>query len=285
MSDLFDPTAFDTRVLNPTRPTFNTPEEYEQQRLAKEQEIEARYQNMRHAPLGPLPTWSFSSLSVFEQCPYRSKLSKIDRIPEPSGAAAERGSRIHLEIEEFIQGNSTDLSKDARKHFEHLIYEMRAEYEAGKVRIEEDWGFTKEWEPVADWEDPRLWTKAKLDVFYRTSPESASVKDWKTGRKFGNEIKHAQQLQLYIIAAFLRYPELEIVHGEMVYLDKGEKLEAVYTREEAMLFVDSWTRRGLKMTTATEFNPKPSFEACRWCPHGKIQDGADAPVCPFAYAE
>ena len=83
----------------------------------------------------------------------------------------------------------------------------------------------------------------------------------------------------------MRYPELEFVKGEMVYLDKNDQLLAEYTRAEAMEFVDVWNKRGLEITTATEFVPNPSEYNCRWCPHGKIQEGRDKPACPHAYKE
>jgi len=83
----------------------------------------------------------------------------------------------------------------------------------------------------------------------------------------------------------MRYPDLEFVHGEMVYVDKNDRLQGNYTREEAMEFIDPCERRAYRMTTATEFPPTPSESACRWCPHGKIQEGHDKPFCPHAFKE
>ena len=203
-------------------------------------------------------------------------------MPDPSGPAAERGSRIHLDIENFIQGETDTLCKEASKHFKDLIFRLRDEYENGVVEIEGDWGFDRDW-GVTGWNDDNVWARIKLDAIEHESPTSARVIDWKSGRKFGNEMKHAQQLQLYTIAAFLRYPELEFVKGEMIYLDKNDNLPAEYSREEAMAFIDTWNRRGHHMTTTTQFDPTPSEHACRWCPHAKVQEGFDKPACPHAY--
>ena len=45
--------------------------------------------------LGPVRAWSFSSLQVFEECPYRTYISRVKKIREPQGEAAARGERIH----------------------------------------------------------------------------------------------------------------------------------------------------------------------------------------------
>ena len=51
-----------------------------------------------------LPTWSFSALKTFEQCPYRSYLQKIKKIPEPQHPAAKRGTDIHNQAEDYVKG-------------------------------------------------------------------------------------------------------------------------------------------------------------------------------------
>ena len=43
-----------------------------------------------------LPSWSFSSLMVFETCPYRTKLERLDKVPDNTPRpAADRGTQIH----------------------------------------------------------------------------------------------------------------------------------------------------------------------------------------------
>jgi hypothetical protein len=103
-----------------------------------------------------------------------------------------------------------------------------------------------------------------------------------TGRKFGNELKHNQQGMGYAIAAFARYPELEFVEVQFAYLDKFDELRGSYTRQQAELLRPMLEERADKMTTCTDFEPKPSFHACRWCPHAKVQEGRDEPACKWA---
>ena len=59
--------------------------------------------------LGLTPQWSFSALKVFEECPYRTYISRVKRIAEPSSPAADRGSAIHQEAEDYVSGKLGEM--------------------------------------------------------------------------------------------------------------------------------------------------------------------------------
>ena len=48
--------------------------------------------------------WSYSKLSLYKKCPHAFKLRYIDKVRTPTGAAAERGIKMHEDIENYIQG-------------------------------------------------------------------------------------------------------------------------------------------------------------------------------------
>ena len=58
---------------------------------------------------GLVPAWSYSTLKTFEECPYRIYISKVRKVREPSGPAAERGSKILQEAEDFGNGKLTEV--------------------------------------------------------------------------------------------------------------------------------------------------------------------------------
>ena len=246
---------------------------------AKEQAVV----DLRTAPLGPVPQWSMSRLFDFESCPHAVYLTKVCKAPNPSGPAAERGTQIHNHIESYIQGEHADVIKEMQG-FIKLIDLLREEYAEARVEVEGDWAFDRQWN-VTGWSAPDCWARMKLDAIHFESPSSAVVIDWKTGRKFGNELKHNQQGMGYAIAAFCRYPELEYVGVKFAYLDKNDELRGGYTRAQAALLRPGLTHRADLMTTATSFEPQPSFHACRWCPHAKVQEGFDEPACKWAHEQ
>lgn len=212
---------------------------------------------------GLVKTWSASSLRKFEQCPYAIYLGRVEKIPEVSGPAADRGTRIHDLAEQYIRGEIEELPKELKK-FESRFRDVRAAFEEGRVQCEENWGFTIDWEPC-EWVGPTTWCRMKLDCIEFESPTSAIARDWKTGRKFGNEIVHRQQEMIYAIGTFMRYPNLEFLRTEFWYLDHAEDTQGTYTRAEAMALMPRLKHRAIQMTSAIEFPAKPSVHNCRWC--------------------
>jgi hypothetical protein len=186
--------------------------------------------------------------------------------------AANRGTMVHDACEAFVKGEG-DLIKEMTK-FADYFTDLKVEYEAGDVTVEEDWGFNQDWYSTG-WFDKDVWCRMKLDNFRVTARNddgsivAGIATDYKTGKKFGNEVSHSQQGQLYAIGALMRYPTLELVDVEFKYLDHGlTSKKKQYTREKAMKFLPSWQARAKKLTSDREFKPKPNKINCKWCPFG-----------------
>jgi len=226
--------------------------------------------------LGLVPAWSHSALKVFESCAYKTYLAKVKRIKEDFGPAAARGTEIHQQAEDYVNGTLAEFP-DSLKKFEKAFKEMKELYASAKVELEGDWGFTRQWESCG-WMAPDVWARIKLDALVHETETSARVIDYKTGKQFGNEISHSQQALTYAIGTFFRYPNIEIVKAEIWYLDHGTTSKQVYTRDEAMVFMPKLHERATAMTTATKFPPNPSNVACRWCSFGK----GEMPYCEWS---
>ena len=123
-------------------------------------------------------SWSYSRLLDFESCPYKAKLKIIDKIPEPERPlppgktehANDRGTRIHLECENFVQGKGPFPAE--MKHFEAELKSIQARYKKGHVALEGEWGFDRNWQPV-DWKI--AWLRVKLDVSVMLTQQHALV--------------------------------------------------------------------------------------------------------------
>ena len=212
---------------------------------------------------GLIPAWSHSTLKTFETCAYRSYIAKVKKIQEDFGPAAARGSDIHEKAEHYVNGTLGEFPQELKK-FESQFKTLRQLFIEAKVELEGEWGFTVDWEPCG-WLEPVTWARIKLDAMVHETETSARVIDYKTGKKFGNEISHSQQALTYAIGSFFRYPELQHVQTELWYLDQNETTIQAYTRDEAMLFMPKLHQRAVAMTTATSFPPNPSNYNCKWC--------------------
>ena len=85
---------------------------------------------------------SYSALKVFEECPYRSYIQRGKKVPEPSSPAADRGTQIHQEAEDYVKGELGELP-DSLKKFKDDFEELRNLYAEAQVELEGEWGFTK----------------------------------------------------------------------------------------------------------------------------------------------
>ena len=219
-----------------------------------------------------ITAWSFSRLKDFEKCPLQAYLKYCEKLPTDhmDRVAGDRGTQIHLEAELFVKDKGPFT--DNLKKFADYFSVVKDEYDAGTVTLEEEWAFNRDWE-ITDWFAEDAWCRMKLDNMRITGyendlPVTATPTDYKTGKKFGNEVSHGQQGQLYAVGTFLRVPSLEHVDVEFLYLDHGQTTKRGYTREKAMKFLPNWTERALKMTEATDYPPKPNKITCMWCPFG-----------------
>lgn len=219
-----------------------------------------------------IKTWSFSRLAEFEKCKFRAKLLFIDKIREPERPlppgklehANDRGTRVHEAAELFVQSPQGVELLPELAEFREEFEALRALYSEGKVGLEGEWGYDEGWQPVG-WMSSDVWARVKLDALVMLEPDHAVVIDYKTGRKHGNEIKHADQMALYQLATFMRYPDVQKVTVELWYVDQNDMTRQVYTRDQGLRHLKNYNKRGLAMTTCEDFPPNPNDYSCRWC--------------------
>ncbi len=224
-----------------------------------------------------ISSWSHSKLGDFEKCKFLAWLKHDQKIPEPERPlppgktehANDRGTRIHQACEDYVNGKADAQIKEMAKfaaEFEHL----RHLYLSGIVSLEGEWAVDQNWVPT-DWRTG--WHRSKVDAIVLPDKYSAIVIDYKSGKRFGNEIKHAEQTQLYALNAVLRYPEIEEVTTELWYLDVDELTRATYTRAQILRFKPGFDKRGTALTTCTSFPPNPNVYSCQWCQYGPWNGG------------
>lgn len=226
--------------------------------------------------MATMRSWSHSKLGDFQKCKQMTYLKHIERIPEPERPlppgktehANDRGTRVHDSCEMYVSGQSDFLAPEAEKHFGIQLDLMRHFFELGMVSLEGEWGMSQEWEPQ-EWS--KAWLRLKLDAMVMIDPTHAIVIDYKTGRKFGNEVKHAEQLQLYQLVTFLRYPKLEKVTAELWYLDQNEVTSQTYSRDQGLRFRSNFHNQGMKITTNEVWPPNPNMHSCKWCPYNQTE--------------
>lgn len=219
-----------------------------------------------------------SRLVDYESCPLKAKLKFIDKIPEPERPlppgktehANDRGTRIHEECEAFVN-NTGPFPIEARR-FKDELERLQKLFKDGKVSMEGEWGFDRDW-CVVEW--VRAWLRMKLDALVFITPKHALIVDNKTGASFGNQIKHGEQTQLYALATCLKYPAIEFVTTELWYLDQDELVRNEFSRDQALRFYKPFDKRLKAMTDATVFPTRPNPISCKFCPYHPVRGTGD----------
>ena len=246
---------------------------------------------------------SFSRLDVYETCPKRAQLQYCKKIPEiPRGEPHkrcpksmesgelewhnDRGTRLHESMDKYIRGIKADYAPEL-KDLDIEMTNTRAAYEQGTVQTEQMWCYKGDWEPTAwnDWDNINM--RVKTDIFQviegtMVEPIVAVVVDLKSGKIFGNEGKHAQQLQLYALGAFKKYPTLDKVYVEVWYSDHDKIKTVEYTRRQSLSFQGDWDDRFETAKADVIFESRPSDNNCKWCPYKATEDGGTG-HCEDAY--
>jgi CRISPR/Cas system-associated exonuclease Cas4 (RecB family) len=149
----------------------------------------------------------------------------------------------------------------------------------GTCTVEEEWAFTSDLQQT-EWLAPDCWLRVKCDVVVHHDDGALTIEDLKTGKRWGNEVKHLHQGQLYAFAGFVRYPSVTDILVVFRYPDqKHQVIEKHYDRDKAFQQVIKHIQSGTEMTTAREFPPKPNAQNCKFCDYGSLNGTGE---CPFA---
>lgn len=204
--------------------------------------------------------WSYSSLSMYEECPAKWKYAYVDKLPQPTSAAMERGTALHKLCEDVLNGAEAvppELDKIAP-----LLVRLKAR----EAQAEKAWRLNPQWQPVPS----GSWVLAIVDVHFMVD-DALHIYDFKSGHPYPS---HTKQLELYALIGLATYPQAQRVECGAIYIDSG-KLSRRRTIERAQAdpLRDDWTTRAKTLMAAQEFPPQRGG-GCYWC---AFKDSAGGP--------
>lgn len=241
-----------------------------------------------------ITAWSFSTWAVYAKCAFKAYCQKVLKLPEPGSPALDRGNYIHQLAEAYVSAKEPPmgwkeparskqviaaLKKAAKGTLPVELKEFAAEFKALRAKkyvtelmmvFKQDWSITRN----DDWTG--AWVRIKIDT-HRVDGTHATMVDYKTGKKYPD--KHDQTLELYALALFITYPQVQTVLAALWYLDLPPESEfgsnetvREFTRSEMKGLMKKWESRAKPMLNDTRFSPNPSNE-CRWCHYRKENGG------------
>jgi RecB family exonuclease len=230
--------------------------------------------------MGAVTNWSASSLAQFEKCPHAIYLARVLRAPRPEQPAdgpLARGTQVHELAERYVRGELEDLPRTLGRFGEQFMA-LREACFAGHVKLEEEWGFTRTWEPT-EYLGKDCWALIKCDVVQELDDSSIEIIDYKTGKSWGKEVPHGQQMQIYAAAGVAQYPAAKLIKTTLWYLDEGKARSKVYTPDQVLALRARLDARADRLTGAIAFPHKPNRSNCRYCDFGPNNGGTNA--CPY----
>lgn len=233
-------------------------------------------------------SWSFSRYTEYRQCPLKAKLNHLDKIREPPNDAMARGQLLHDQIRDFIKGVLVKLTPELKLVKTELTRLKKLFKKFPELaHIEEDWAFTASWSRTTwnDWANCVL--RVKLDAAEQSDGDILILTDWKTG-KFREDEKeiYLEQLELYALAAFMRFPHVMEVWPRLYYTDLNfvyppPDQPIIFTRSQVPTLKKTWVARTKPMLNDTTFAPRPN-DKCRWCFYGQSGKSKGGPgLCKF----
>jgi len=204
---------------------------------------------------------SYSSIKLYENCPYRYFRQRVLKdVVDEGGEASKHGERVHAYLEHRLKSNN--LLPQEIAHYEPLCQSVERLAEGGDLHIEHEMVLTENLTPTGWWETD-AWLRSKLDILV-INDTIANVMDWKTGKRNLDQF----QMQLFAAQVFQHFPDVQTVRTSLVWLKTMEMdTETYYRAQTNDLWADVMKRiqRIYKSLEHDNWPMKPSG-LCRFCP-------------------
>lgn len=206
---------------------------------------------------------SYSFIKLGEKCGAAWHYRYVLRLTDVSGAAAQRGKRLHKAAERYLAGEIPEQQLPVEfwkiKTWLEVVRALKPMSEQ-TIYLDESWQLC---EP-----QQAAWIFV-IDISWVHDNE-LNIVDLKSGRAYDS---HAEQLQLYATAKLSVLPRLPAATVAAIYTDTGQKLyETRYTREMLPQLQEHWSQRRIAVING-ERKPNPSFNNCRFCSFAASRGG------------
>ena len=204
---------------------------------------------------------SYSSIKLYENCPYRYFRQRVVKdVVDEGGEASKYGERIHQYLEVRLKDNHSLPQEVA--HYEPLCQSVERIATGGELHIEKELVLSDNLTPTGWW-DADAWLRSKLDILV-INGNLANVMDWKTGKRNADQF----QMQLFAAQVFKHFPDVQSVRTSLVWLKTMEMDTETYFRADVNTIWADVMKRIQRIHTSLEHDNWPARPSglCRFCP-------------------
>ena len=218
--------------------------------------------------MNTIEAWSYSRYRAYKDCPAAFKYAHVDKRPAgPGSPAMQRGEQIHLLAEKYAKKLMPKTVPAPLARFEKQFLEVRAL----NPIVENGWGFRRDWSFIdrPDWFGPDVWFRMKADLMINYRDDTADLIDHKTGKMYGT---NEEQVELFALSGFKRFPHIKHITTRLWYLDSGEEIISEYSARQVPAIQKKWEQKIKPMFADRRFAPLPSWR-CGTCAFSKAHGG------------
>ena len=206
--------------------------------------------------------YSYSSVKMYEQCPRKFKFSKIDKLADSSGEAANRGKLIHAEIEALLNGGLPVFS-DEVFYLEDKLSKWINLKAASEMSIAVDDNFN-----AVMYSDPTAKFRGVIDLYYEQGLE-ATIIDFKTGK----HRDYSDQVTVYAAMVMSCKPHIDYVKTAIEFIDLAKTDEYKLITRSDLPMLQLQLKNRLKAVEKDKiYAPNPSY-LCNYCHYRKNNGG------------
>jgi hypothetical protein len=206
-------------------------------------------------------TWSYSSISLFQQCPRKyHRLRVVKDIVEPLQQHLIYGTDVHEAAENYIC-KSIDLPAKYSA-FKNILDTLKKI--PGEKYCEYEMGLTKNLEPCA-FKASDVWFRGIADLLV-IDGDSAHIIDYKTGKS--SQYADTKQLELLALLTFKHFPQVKIIKAGLVFLVATDLVKAKFEEGVQASAWQRWMPEIQRLESAYQtnvWNPKPNFTCRKFC--------------------
>jgi len=213
---------------------------------------------------------SYSSMKLYENCPYRYYHQRIAKtVVDQGGEASKHGERVHKYLEDRVN-DKVELPEEL-SHVEPIVESLENLSKDGILRAEAEMTLTVNFTPTTWWAKD-AWMRSKLDILI-SKDTTAVVADWKTGKRRPD----FAQLELFALQVFAHYPHINKVTSSFIWIKDIAMDRRTYTRKDQH---ELWNKvltktQRIEHSLENENWPAKPSGLCGYCPCKNF--------CEFAY--
>lgn len=205
--------------------------------------------------------WSYSSMSLFQQCPKKYYHLRIKKdVFDPPSHQMRYGLDVHQAAEHYVR-DGTPIPEKYAYMIPMLDSLKKIE---GDIYCEHRMGLTRDLGPCK-FGAKEAWWRGIAD-FLVVKDNRARVVDYKTGQ---NKYADTKQLELLALATFKHFPEVEVVNAGLLFVVHSAFVKERYYYKEQDERWRKWMEQTAELDSAYEnnvWNPKQNFTCRAWCP-------------------